>query len=106
MIASVDSCAEMALALSRSSINMRTWMSRAAHPRVNEPAVAVVANVPRQTAARAERTQCRIRLLNMTALLDVGPAGGVAGRDEPSALSRPNRSLNDSALFAGREREV
>src|SRR5882672_5340378 len=85
MIASVDFCATMAPSLSRSSINARTWMSRAAHPRVNEPAVAVVVNAPRQTAATAERARCRIRILYMAVLLDAGLDVWPAERTKRSA---------------------
>src|SRR6476660_1840028 len=45
----------MALAFSRSSIIMRSCISRAAHPRVNAPAFALVANEPRQAAASTNR---------------------------------------------------
>ena len=45
--------AEIVLALSRSSINMRTCRSRVAHARVNALALALLIIIPRQTAARA-----------------------------------------------------
>ena len=49
--------AEIALALSRSSINMRICKSRAAHPRVNERAFALLIMVPRQMATIATWTE-------------------------------------------------
>jgi len=52
-IASLNLSAEIALVLSRSSISMRICKSRAAHPRVNEPAVVLLIMTPRHRAATA-----------------------------------------------------
>src|SRR5712671_4365193 len=60
----------MAFASSRSSINLRSCMSRAAHARVNEPAVALLVSAARQTAANAHRTPHWVRIMCMADLLD------------------------------------
>src|SRR6266446_4320297 len=52
-IASLSRSAETALVFSRSSISMRICRSRAAHPRVNEPAAVAAIMAPRHRTAAA-----------------------------------------------------
>src|SRR5258708_16728656 len=56
-IASINLSAEIALVFFRSSISLRICRSRAAHPRVNEPAVVPSIMAPRHTAATATWTE-------------------------------------------------
>src|SRR6266566_5787808 len=56
-MASLNRSAEIALVFSRSSISLRICRSRAAHPRVNEPAIVASIMAPRHRAATAAWTE-------------------------------------------------
>jgi hypothetical protein len=58
------------LVFSLSSINMRICKSRAAHPRVNEPAVVLLIIVHRQTETRPHRIEGLIRSWCMAWLIE------------------------------------
>src|SRR5215470_13100223 len=71
-IASLNFSSDTDLAVSRSSIILRTCMSRAAHPRVNAPPLAAPAPVIalRQSAASVHRANRCNRVFGIADLLD------------------------------------
>src|SRR5262249_61346074 len=97
-IASLNLSSGTALAASRSSIMLRTCMSRAAHPRVKAPplAAAAPATALRQSAASVHRANRCNSVLGMGDLLDYLGCGrvcrwllvGVGQRPEGSAGRR------------------
>src|SRR5262249_23899608 len=81
-IASLNLSAGTASAASRSSIILRTCMSRAAHPRVNAPPLAVPAPiiVLRQSAASVDRANRCNSVFGIADLLDYLECGRVCRR--------------------------
>jgi hypothetical protein len=95
-IASLNLSEETALVFSRSSISMRICKSRAAHPRVNEPAVVRLIMAPRHSVATATWTEqvskCFVtaELLELVgAAIDVTLSGRIIGVDWPVWEKRP-----------------